>query len=227
MRAFSWRIGLLIWGLCSFMGIGQRALAGPLRPCIRAVLSSHGKILVVDELAFSNQNESHARRPMKSTFKISKQYIEPNEGLRLNGAARYWADPLWSVELTDSDQDPICPYMLVTDDGEYLVLVGDGLSHNTALSIYRRRDHPGQPFGGSGPDHGILIKHIPLSDLLPSQSIPDGIFDSSPEWFASGTFTFTANDRVLTYKTQWGRTVQINLESGKVAIRRQNVRQVH
>ena len=34
----------------------------------------------------------------------------------------------------------------MTDDGEFLVLIGDYFGP-AALSIYRRRDHPGLPFG--------------------------------------------------------------------------------
>jgi hypothetical protein len=48
------------------------------------------------------------------------------------------------VVFTSSGKTPLiaCPYTLVTDDGEFLVLIGDFFGP-AALSIYRRRIIPG------------------------------------------------------------------------------------
>jgi hypothetical protein len=56
---------------------------------------------------------------------------------------------------------------LVTDDGEFLVLVSAGLWANNALLIYRRQRLPGESFGSNG----VLIREIPLSLLWPAESL--------------------------------------------------------
>jgi hypothetical protein len=132
----------------------------------------------------------------------------------MNGPDVHFANPIWSVVLTNSDL--ACPYTLVTDDGEYLILVGGAFAFRDVLSIYRRRDHPGRPIGGPGPDHGVLVRQIPLSDLWSPEQIPESMTDHTPTWFANGTFAFSADNRTLIHKTRWGRTLQISLETGAV-----------
>jgi hypothetical protein len=172
---------------------------------------------VVNELTYDDQDESHARYPRTSTFRVFRRYVDLNEGLRLNGPNTYWADPLWSVVFANSGKPHLiaCPYTLVTDDGEYLVLVGS-FFEQAALSIYRRRDHPGQSFGGPGPDHGVLVRQIPLLDLWPPEHIPEIITDHTPQWFASGTFEFSSDNRTLIHKTRWGKILQISLVTGEI-----------
>jgi hypothetical protein len=110
---------------------------------------------------------------------VLRRYVDLNEGLRMNGPDVHFANPLWSVVSTNSDRDGMiaCPYTLVTDDGEYIVLVQGAFAFRDVLSIYRRRDHPGRPFGGPGPDHGVLVRQIPLSDLWPPEKIPQTVTD--------------------------------------------------
>jgi hypothetical protein len=131
----------------------------------------------------------------------------------------YWSAPLWSVVFSNNGK-PIfsgCPYVLMTDDGEYLILVGNTiLKTDAALSIYRRRDHPGQPIGGQGQDHGVLVRQIPLRDLLASEQIPTMITGETPQWYASGTFAFSPDNRTLIYKTRLGKTLQISLVTGEI-----------
>ena len=191
------------------------AHAGPLAPCVMATLSANGQILVVNELVFEEPEtpETLARRVRSSTFRVFRRYISINDGLRMDGPDTYWTDPLWSVVFDDKPSLEPCPYTLVTDDGEFLILVGGDI---TALRIYRRRDHPGQPLGGSGPDHGVLVRAIRLSELWPAERIPDRRTDSTPQWYAGGTFAFSADNRTLIHKTRWGKTLQINLVTGAV-----------
>jgi hypothetical protein len=184
-------------------------------PCITATLSANSRILVLNELTYDDPDESHPRRPQTSTFRVLSRYTDPNEGLRLHGPNVYWADTLWSVVFTNPSVIA-CPYTLVTDDGEYLILVGGGFFGHASLSIYRRRDHPGQPFGGPGPDHGVLVREIPLHDLWPLEEIPEMITDHTPQWFASGTFAFSPDNRTLIHKTRWGKTFQISLLTGEI-----------
>jgi hypothetical protein len=172
----------------------------------------------LNELTYDDPDESHPRYPRTSTFRVLSRYAEINEGLRLNGPDAYWAHTLWSVVFTNVKPPVIaCPYALVTDDGEYLILVGSGyFGGGTVLSIYRRRDHPGQPFGGPGPDHGVLVREIPLRDLWPPERIPEMITDHTPQWFASGTFSFSPDNRTLIHTTRWGTTLLISLVTGAI-----------
>jgi hypothetical protein len=212
------RLSFLAFGLLIGIELSPaRAHAGPPMPCIVATLSPNGGILVVNELTYDDPDETHVRYFQTSTFRVLRRYVDINEGLRLNGPNAYWAHPLWSVVFTRSGKPPLigCPYTLVTDDGEYLILVGD-FFQQTALSIYRRRDHPGQPFGGPGPDHGVLVRQIPLSDLWPPERIPETMTDHTPQWFASGTFAFSPDNRTLIHKTRWGKSIAISLETGEI-----------
>jgi hypothetical protein len=203
--------------LSALASMTTAAHAGAGQPCIAATLSTNGSILVVNQLTFDDPNDTFGRRPLSSTFLVLRHYVEINEGLRLNGPNSYWSDPLWSVVIKNSGNPPVaCPYTLVTDDGEYLILVGSALGQDDALAIYRRRDHPGHPFGGPGPDHGLLVRHIPLRDLWPPEHISGEWNDHTPQWFATGTFAFSPDNRTLIHKTRWGQTLQISLETGAV-----------
>ena len=211
------RRSAIFFAACALAATANSAHAGPLPPCIDATLSANGNILVVNELTYDDPNESHMRHATGSAFRVLQHYVEVNEGLRMNGPDAHFAGPLWSLVLTNSDRDFIaCPYSLVTNDGEYLILVRGGPIGRDVLSIYRRRDHPGQPFGGPGPDHGVLVRHIPLTDLWAPELIPGVQTDHTPAWFAGGSFAFTADNRTLIHTTRWGRTLQISLETGKV-----------
>jgi hypothetical protein len=193
------------------------AYASPLMPCITATLSANSRILVLNDLTYDDPDETHPRYPRTSTFRALRREVEPNEGHRLNGPDAYWTHALWSVVFTNRERVIACPYALVTDDAEYLILVvGGPYPEGAALSIYRRRDHPGQPLGGSGPDHGVLVREIPLHDLWPPEQIPKMINDATPQWFAGGSFSFTSDDRTLMYKTRWGKTLLIDLVTGEI-----------
>ena len=218
MPVFFHRGATLLCAVCSVTALGRRANAGPLPPCITATLSANNNILVLNDLAYDDPDETHVRRPRTSTFRVLPRYVERNEGLRVNGPDAYWADSLWSVVFTSGDKTPMtfCPYTFVTGDGEFLVLIGEFIGP-AALSIYRRRDHPGLPLGGPGPDHGVLIRRIPLLDIWPQERVPAIITDHTPLWFASGTFMFSPDNRTLIHKTRWGNTIEISLETGQVS----------
>ena len=204
--------------LCAVAAMTGVARAGPMPPCVTATLSANSRILVVNDLTYDDQDETHNRHTRTSTFRVFRRYVDPNEGFRLNGPDTYWSDPLWSVVFANSGKPPFlaCSYTLVTDDGEYLILVGNVFQEAAALSIYRRRDHPGQPLCGPGPDHGVLVRQIPLLDLWPPDQIPKTIIDVPPQWFASGTFAFSPDNRTLIHKTRWGKTLQISLVTGDI-----------
>jgi hypothetical protein len=126
----------------------------------------------------------------------------------------FWKDWVrWSVVL-----DPVldCPVPLITDDGEFVVVLKAGFGFTgKALRIYRRRDHTGDPIR-EGPDHGVFIKDISLEELLPKDKITVAWDDSSPQWFAGGSFEFTGDYRELIHTSRWGNAVRIDLRNGSV-----------
>jgi hypothetical protein len=207
----------MLCAVCAVAATASRAHAGPARPCVAATLSANNNILVLNDLAYDDPDETHARRPRTSTFRVLQSYVDLNEGYRLNGPNTYYVHALWSVVFTRGDKTPMyaCPYTLVTNDAEFLVLIGDFFGP-TALSIYRRRDHPGRPSGGPGPDRGLLVRQIPLRDLWAPEHIPTGITDETPQWSALGTFAFSSDNRTLIHKTRWGKTLEFSLETGQV-----------
>lgn len=188
--------------------------AGPMPQCVAATLSADGNILVINDLTL--EKEGSRQKFKTSTFRVLHRLNEINAGLRLDGPDKYWSFPLWSVVFTREKSDFIaCPYTLVTNDGEYLVFIHDWFAR-TALSIYRRSNHPGQPFSGQFPDHGVLIRDIPLSEIWAEHMPPTAaITDHTPQWYAEGTFVFSGN-QTLIHKTRWNQIVQIDLATGKV-----------
>jgi hypothetical protein len=149
----------------------------------------------------------------KSTFQVFSRYSDAHQGL-LDGPNSYWRHPMWSVVFDNGGRPVVsCPYTLVTDDGEFLVLFGEGFHVRDALTIYRRGDHPGQPFGG----RSVLVRQIPLSDLWPAERIQHLGTDEAQSWFiGGGTFAFSADNRTLIHKTRWSQTLCISLETGRV-----------
>ena len=143
---------------------------------------------------------------------------------KLIAPATYWTEwVLWSVAWDSSGvhNEPECPLPLITDDGEFLILLQTGPTFgddSTVLRIYRRRGHRGDPLR-EGPDHGVFIKDIVLKEIwTPDRLAANPRFwtDSTPQWFAGGTFEFSSDRRQLIHKTRWGDTVSINLADGSL-----------
>jgi hypothetical protein len=185
--------------------ISVPAHAGPLFPCIGATLSAKGSALVVDQLSFDHPDETSGQIPRTSTFTVLRRYVDANDGLRLNGPDVYWVGPSWSIVFHRSDRIPICPYVLVTDDGEFLILVDSGFGPS-AMSIYRHHRN-----------HGVLVRELRLEDIWPRERIPVSTNDESPRWFAGGSFAFSPDNHALLYKTAWGTTLKISLDTGAVS----------
>ncbi len=201
--------------------VARSAHAGPMLPCLPAALSANGNILVLNDRTYDDPDETHVRHVKTSTYRIIRKYVDLNYGLRLNGPETYFADPLWEVVFPDHGKPPFldCGYTLVTDDGEYLVFVHDSWMLKPGLSIFRRRDHPGQPFGGPGPDHGVLIRDITLPEYLPrSKDNPSFIVmtDHTPQWYAGGHFAFSPDNQTLTFTDKAGASLQFTLATGAI-----------
>lgn len=124
---------------------------------------------------------------------------------KLIAPATYWTEwLLWSVVLDSSGvhNEPECPLPLITDDGEFLILLKTGpalTEDSTALRIYRRRDHRGDPLR-EGADHGVFIKDIAFKEIWTPDRLAANSHawtDETPQWFAGGTFEFSPDRRQL------------------------------
>ncbi len=185
------------------------ANAGPLFPCVTAVSSKNGNFIAIVDGNKLNVVEK-------------EQFI--NAGHRLNSSATFWSGGTrWSVIFDEKKMpnEPECPLPMITDDGEFLVLVAIGpvLGKDAyVLRIYRRRDHRGDPIR-EGQDHGIFIKSIRIDQIWPPDKVAantHGWDDETPEWFAGGQTDFSFNNRELIHTTRWGQAVRIDLATGFV-----------
>jgi hypothetical protein len=197
------------------------ALAGAAPPCVKAASSNNGNFLVISDFQLEPGPGNTAKVRQVSLQVFPKEnFINAKD--RLTSPATYWTNwSRWSVVLDSSNAHPVpaCPLSLISDDGEFLIVLNMYAAGPTgsALRIYRRRDHLGDPVR-EGQDHGVFIKDITLREIWPADKFPSVqvITDGTPQWFAGGTFEFSPDCRVLIHKTRWGNTVRINLEDGSV-----------
>jgi hypothetical protein len=139
-RVFHALSGILLFSVHAF--------AGPLPVCVGAALSANQQVLVVNDLTFDDPDETHAHKVTGSTFHVMRRVNELNSGFRLSGPNTYWQSgslgAIWSVHFPakESAEVIVCPYVLVTNDAEFLVLI-ENYALRIALRIYRRREHPG------------------------------------------------------------------------------------
>jgi hypothetical protein len=206
-------------GLALILACGPPALAGPLRPCVKAVSSPNGNFLVITDAQFESEHENPVRvKQLSLQVFPSEKFLKED---RLPAPASYWANwALWSVVLDTDDPQrhflPACPMSLVTDDGEFLILL-DVPRVDSVMRIYRRRDHPGDPVR-EGADHGVIIKDIALKEIWPAfKPTPELQTSESPSWFTGGTFNFSSDSRYLIFKARWGDAVRINLADGSIS----------
>lgn len=212
---FTAQTGALILGL--LLSLTIPVFAGGLPPCTKAVESPHGNFLVISNLDLEPM-EGGAFRVRRLTLQVFPKEKFINAKDKVTAPVTYWADWLqWSVILDSSNSHlATCPDALITDDGEFLILL-NRWAMGTAMRIYRRRDHLGDPVR-EGPDHGVLVRDVPLREICPPDKLQEAqtMSGESPEWFAGGSFEFSADSRVLIHQTRWGETVRINLEDGSV-----------
>ncbi len=199
--------------------------AGAMSPCIKAVTSQYGHFLVITDMQVELA-EGNTRRVRQLSFQILPREDFINEKDKMSSAATFWTDwTIWSVNLDAQDSadrrfTSFCPLPLITDDGEFLVLLSSGptFAEDTAMRIYRKRDHYGDPVR-EGPDHGVFIKEVPLKELWPADKLEgDTIWlDHSPQWFAGGTFEFSPDCLRLIHRTRWGNRLNIKLLDGTIS----------
>ena len=216
--------------VCVSLACGLPAFAGPLFPCVKAVTSKNGDYIVVVERQRPSEPDREARVRPGKLQQVSLNVLPKedfiNEKDKLIASATYWTDrTIWSVVLDPSrtQYEDGCPLPVITDDGEFLVLMQTGPvlgSAKAVLRIYRRRDHPGGPIR-QGPDHGVFIKDIALTDLWPQEraSALRVWNDETPQWFVGGSFEFSADYREMIITTRWGNAVHIRLDDGSLTSR--------
>jgi hypothetical protein len=206
MRRFLW---VVVVFLCAVP-----AIAGPLAPCIRAASSASGSFLVITDVEFSHLLPASAERVTLSV--VPRETIDRDTIHKIASPNKYWIFGGWNgwsvqIEKRDRLMSP-CPISIISDDGEYLVLLMEGPRWDWAIRIYRRAEQGYK---------GIIVKDITLEDIWPknkSQEWHNATWtDESPEWFAGGSFAFSADSHTLIHKTRWGDTVRIGLADGSVS----------
>jgi hypothetical protein len=146
---------------------------GVLPPCVKAVSSNNGNFLVISDaqLEPAQGNISRVQQVSLQVFP-RENFINTND--RVASPATYWANWVqWSVVLDSNNSRPVpgCPLSLITDDGEFLIVLNVHAT-DSALRIYRRRDHIGDPVR-EGPDHGVFIRDITLREIWPADNLAD------------------------------------------------------
>jgi hypothetical protein len=215
----STQIPLVLLVLALILVCALPALAGALPPCVKAVSSNNGNFLVISDAQLEPEQGNISRVQQVSLQVFPKEnFINTKD--RVASPATYWANWVqWRVVLDSSNSRPVpgCPLSLITDDGEFLIVLNVHAT-DSALRIYRRRDHIGDPVR-EGPNHGVFIRDITLREIWPADKLADVqiVTDETPQWFAGGAFEFSTDCRLLIHKTRWGNTVRINLRDGSVS----------
>jgi hypothetical protein len=198
------------------------ALASAPPSCAKAASSGNGSFLVIRDFQLeSTADRSRRIKIQQVSFQVLTKTEFLNDSERFTSGATYW-EPLWDVVLTGNDQHPMpyCAVPLVSDDGEFLVLLSEHAAgpDDSALWIYRRRYHPGDRLG-DGPETSTLVKTVTLGEIWPVYKFPKVLMvtDSTPLWFSGGSFDFSENNRLLMHDTRSGNSVRISLSDGAVS----------
>lgn len=214
------RSALLLITLLS-LGVTS-AVAGQLFPCPKAVTSDDRSFLVVSDVQFEHFPNNRVQVEKVSLQVFPKEHFI-NAKDRFHTSAIVWTDwARWSIVLSSMPMhnEPECPVPLVTNDGEFLVLLHIGgvfSAEDVVLQVYRW-DHQWNPNELTG-YRGLLVREIHLKEVWSPLEIANNTgtwTDESPEWFSGGTFEFSSDCRQLKHKTRWGYTAQVNLADGSV-----------
>lgn len=207
---------------CCFLilAVSLPAIAGAAFPCPRATMSSNGQFLVLTGVKMKPGSEKEAQSLSFQVFP-KERFINAKDNL--STPATYWTNwARWTIvvrpERLHSTQG--CPVPLISDDGEFLLLLHTGFisANDHVLEIYRW-DHEARK-GISSTNQGVFVKGLSLKELWPTSELASrGTVwtDESPQWFAGGSFIFSSDERQLIHKTRWGNSVRINLTDGSVS----------
>jgi len=209
--------------LCFLAMLTGSAFAGTSFPCLSAVSSSSGSFLVLSDIQVKKlQGGSVKVEQVK--LQVFQRETFATEKQRVNANAMFWGFPRWNVVLDSvpMNNEPECTAELISDDGEFLVLlhIGPVFSADAAVMQIYRWDQQPDPKDGRTGDRGVLIKNIRLKEVwspIEIANITGWWTFESPEWFDGVKFEFSADNRQLTLKSRSGRSVRIKLEDGSVS----------
>ena len=201
--------------LAPIFATDHNAPASPLIPLILAAQSANGQWLVTvnHELA-PVQNTVGGRTILSTTFYVLQRepFVNSSRDL-LRAPGALWSER-WLLTLPAADSAAPPRWPVVSDDGQTLILVTvSAPSPDTpVLAIYRETQRSGEV------NHGELVRSYPLRDLWPAERIDTHLinFGNTPQWFAGGQFSFSADSRDLLYRTPWGNTLVIRLSDGLI-----------
>ena len=213
----------LLTGVALMIGCAQLAFAGAAFPCPTAVNSKYSNALAITHATVDWEHDrtgkvvSGRTRQVSITVMTKQRFI--NSQHRMSTPVTYWGEFPWEIVLdgkNNADSRWFCPMPLITDDGQFLILLKVGPDMGPAMRIYRQGDSRDRMEDGTV--KGSLVKEIALEEIWPPSKIDATQMwtDESPEWFAGGTFDFSEDGRQIIHKTRWGNTVRITLENGIV-----------
>ena len=208
--------------LTLILGSAFPGLAGQPPSCIKAASSKNGNFLVLMNMQL-DPPQSKDGVTMSFSFEIfpKENFLNAKDRLTTPGAyfsGGSWAQ--WGVALdsrngTDGPFTSFCPLPLVTDDGEFLILLAQTpafSADNVVLRIYRwDRKSTGIP------GEGRLVEEFPLKKFYFPLLESPCCSDESPAWFAGGSLNFSSDNSQLIYKSQYGNTARITLANGSVS----------
>lgn len=223
------RFGLSSALLLTLLTGGLPAAASPLFPCPSVASSEKGNFLAVIEYQYEPPDSEIVRKIMsaqsgppqtiqvirQTTIQVYSRETFINAKDRMTSPVRFWGGwNRWNVVLdAHNDRDRyftgFCPLPLISDDGEFLVVLNARpvFDSEPALRIYRKI-LLGQ---------GVRVREIPLKEIWPADKLGNHVWlDSTPAWFAGGTFEFSQDSKELIHTTRFGNTVRIGMADGVV-----------
>ncbi len=194
--------------------------------CVGSALSGDGHVLVTRDLTYDDPDPSHIRKVLSSTYRVTTPLKEWNQSLRVKGRTQYWPDSTlepystWTISFKRQADGyiPACEHLFVTSDAQFLVLIGNNLpASGAAVQIYRCCEKVVEAPGKyDGPNAGVLVRNIPLHEIIPPPTRPELQMDFSPQWYSGGTWSLSSDNRTLDFRRDTGDLVQIDLATGKV-----------
>jgi hypothetical protein len=190
-------------------GFKGHAFASSLLPLIRTATSNNGQFLVVGTLKLGPAGEGGGQTILGETFEVNARETFAYTKGRLTAPNKYWVDS-WEVELPRQIEF-IAPWPIISDDGSTLILVGVSppVSGMTLLAIYKRDGRGGKLLRSNTVED--------LWDLKPGEKRMDSIFDSTPEWFDNGHFSFSDDGGMLLYTDEEHGGIRFSMKDGTVA----------
>lgn len=185
--------------------------------CVKVAKSEHGDSVAVADAHWEPvKNVSGAVKATQVTFQIFSEAKFYGVG-KLNAPVTLWEDvPRWTITL-EGDHAEGCLIPLVSDVGDYLVLLsqpGGLTSQEIVMRLYKA---PSRTAPQGEQKRGVLVKELTLKDVSPGRQIPPAIVgNETSQWFAGGVFNWGRDNQSLLFKSGSGDSVSIDLLTGSV-----------